>query len=82
MSETKLSDHAIWLQYWERGKFVEWQRVGVARIEIDQLGVVRVYSHQTLGPISGWNGRTCTLPIGEKPQDPDSTPQRPGKDQQ
>jgi len=79
MSETKVHEHAVWLQYWERGKFVAWERVGKARIEIDHRGVVRVYSHQTLGPITGWNGLTCTLPIGEKPKDPESIPQRPGQ---
>jgi len=72
-------EHVIWLQKWESGKFAGWEKVGRSRIDIDGGGVVRVHSRQTLVPIGGWNGLTCTLPVGEKPKDPESVPQRPSQ---
>jgi hypothetical protein len=78
MSGAKGARHVIWLQKWEAGKFLGWLEVGQSRIEVDSEGKARAYSRQALIPIGGWNGLTCTLPIGEKPKDPESIPKRPG----
>jgi len=79
MSDQRSYDHVIWLQKWESGKFTGWEKVGRARVDLDETGVARVYSRQTLIPIGGWNGVTCTLPLGDKPKDPESTPRRPSQ---
>lgn len=78
MSNEQSDQHIIWLQKWEAGKFVGWHEVGRSRIEIGQDGKVRTYSRQALIPVGGWNGITCTLPVGEKPKDPEPLPKRPG----
>jgi hypothetical protein len=79
MSHPKSHEHIIWLQKWESGKFAGWEKVGRSRVDLDEAGVVRVYSRQALIPIGGWNGVTCTLPAGEKPKDPESIPRRPSQ---
>lgn len=79
MSNSKSHEHIIWVQRWENGKFAEWEKVGRSRVDVDEAGVVRVYSRQTLMTIGGWNGMTCTLPPGEQPKDPEATPRRPSQ---
>lgn len=79
MAHPKSYEHVIWLQKWESGKFAGWDKVGRSRVDVDEEGVVRVYSRQALMPIGGWNGLTCTLPTGEKPKDPEAMPRRPGQ---
>ena len=77
MHQTKPLTHILWLQKWEGGRFREWLQVGKGRVEIDENGVASVHNFQDLMSIGGWNGYTCLMPIGVRPKDPESRPQRP-----
>jgi hypothetical protein len=72
--------HTAWSQYFHRGKFREWVKVGRGRIDVDAHGnkVVHVYTNAI---VRGDSGYICLMPDKVNPPEPEAQPRRPQEDE-
>ncbi len=77
MSEKTPFTHTAYAMKREGRTVFRWLEIGVARIEDDGRGHHQIYLDRL--PVGGFNGRVYLSPIGSKPPDPKSEPQRPAQ---
>ena len=75
MPDTKAPTHTAFALKREGKRYGRWLEIGSARQE--SSGVIHLNLDRT--PTGGFNGYVYLSPVGMKPPEPESPPQRPGQ---